>query len=224
MSFDDVLRQIVSRAAGPIGRVAPPLRRTPNTLGSSTPMPPPTPADLSTVAAAHGLPLPFPPAPSTYATPPAIPDMRPAPGTAGATVEGASDASATAAEVDSDGDGLSDADEIEISGTDPLTFDSDGDGVGDGDEVAAGTDPLAAGGSAGTDGGVAVGATVVTTDVVNLRTGASPQAEIVMELAAGTLLTVTGEPEQAEGLAWVPVATPDGALAGYVAADFLAQA
>ncbi len=46
MSFDDVLRQIVSRAAGPIDQVAPPLRRTPNTLGSSTPMPP-SAADLA---------------------------------------------------------------------------------------------------------------------------------------------------------------------------------
>ena len=41
---------------------------------------------------------------------------------------------------DSDGDGLTDDEEIE-AGTDPDNPDSDGDGVNDGDEVAAGTDP-----------------------------------------------------------------------------------
>jgi len=43
--------------------------------------------------------------------------------------------------VDSDGDGLSDSDEV-ARGTDPHNPDSDGDGVSDGAEVAAGTDPL----------------------------------------------------------------------------------
>lgn len=44
--------------------------------------------------------------------------------------------------LDSDDDGLSDEDEINIYGTDPTLFDTDSDGVGDGDEVAVGTDPL----------------------------------------------------------------------------------
>jgi len=43
--------------------------------------------------------------------------------------------------VDSDGDGLTDADE-DVLGTDPLDPDSDDDGLTDGDEVALGTDPL----------------------------------------------------------------------------------
>ncbi len=43
---------------------------------------------------------------------------------------------------DSDGDGLSDGDEINIYGTSPHSYDSDGDGVGDGDEIARGLDPL----------------------------------------------------------------------------------
>jgi hypothetical protein len=42
---------------------------------------------------------------------------------------------------DSDGDGLSDADEVEVYSTDPQNPDTDGDGVNDGDEVAQGTDP-----------------------------------------------------------------------------------
>jgi len=44
---------------------------------------------------------------------------------------------------DTDGDGLTDCDEINIHGTDPLNPDSDGDGLSDGDEINIhGTDPL----------------------------------------------------------------------------------
>lgn len=43
---------------------------------------------------------------------------------------------------DTDGDGLTDAQETGSIGTSPLAPDTDGDGVGDGAEVAAGTDPL----------------------------------------------------------------------------------
>jgi hypothetical protein len=43
---------------------------------------------------------------------------------------------------DTDGDGLSDGDEVLTHKTDPLTVDTDGGGVGDGNEVAAATDPL----------------------------------------------------------------------------------
>ncbi len=44
--------------------------------------------------------------------------------------------------VDSDGDGLSDDDEVNIYGTNPLAYDTDNDGIGDGVEVRMGTDPL----------------------------------------------------------------------------------
>jgi hypothetical protein len=44
--------------------------------------------------------------------------------------------------IDSDADGLSDADEISIYSTDPLNADTDGDGAADGLEVAYGSDPL----------------------------------------------------------------------------------
>ena len=43
---------------------------------------------------------------------------------------------------DTDGDGLSDGDEVNEYGTDPLLADTDGGGVDDGDELDAGTDPL----------------------------------------------------------------------------------
>jgi len=43
---------------------------------------------------------------------------------------------------DSDGDGLPDAYEILVFGTDPFNPDTDGDGVSDGQEVLMGTDPL----------------------------------------------------------------------------------
>jgi hypothetical protein len=51
---------------------------------------------------------------------------------------------APAAVVDTDEDGLTDDDEVNVYGTDPELFDTDGDGIGDGDEVDAGTDPLVA--------------------------------------------------------------------------------
>jgi hypothetical protein len=49
--------------------------------------------------------------------------------------------SSTAINVDSDGDGLTDVQEIMI-GTDPFNPDTDGDGFSDGVEVASGSDPL----------------------------------------------------------------------------------
>jgi hypothetical protein len=46
---------------------------------------------------------------------------------------------------DTDGDGISDGDEVSTYGTDPLQADSDGDGQNDAAELAAGTGPLANG-------------------------------------------------------------------------------
>jgi pimeloyl-ACP methyl ester carboxylesterase len=42
---------------------------------------------------------------------------------------------------DTDGDGISDGDEVNIYHTNPLMADTDGDGMSDGQEIAAGTDP-----------------------------------------------------------------------------------
>jgi hypothetical protein len=45
--------------------------------------------------------------------------------------------------IDTDGDGVADGDELTIYGTDPLSFDSDGDGLSDGEELYnTRTDPL----------------------------------------------------------------------------------
>lgn len=46
---------------------------------------------------------------------------------------------------DSDGDGLTDRDEVKVFGTDPVAADTDGDGFRDGEEVANGYDPKGAG-------------------------------------------------------------------------------
>ena len=43
---------------------------------------------------------------------------------------------------DTDGDGLNDGDEVNTHQTDPNDLDTDGDGFNDGDEVEDGTNPL----------------------------------------------------------------------------------
>ncbi|MCC6489217.1 MAG: SBBP repeat-containing protein, partial [Candidatus Hydrogenedentes bacterium] len=58
----------------------------------------------------------------------------------------------TGVDADSDGDGLSNFEEVETYGTDPLNPDSDGDDLSDGDEVNRyGTDPLVVDGRIGYD-------------------------------------------------------------------------
>jgi hypothetical protein len=54
---------------------------------------------------------------------------------------------------DDDNDTLSDTDEINIYGTNPLVFDTDEDGFNDGEEVAAGSDPLDSGSIPGSSSG-----------------------------------------------------------------------
>jgi hypothetical protein len=46
------------------------------------------------------------------------------------------------ADPDDNNDGLSDVDELDVYGTNPLRRDTDGDGLGDGDEITNGLNPL----------------------------------------------------------------------------------
>ncbi|HYI24578.1 MAG TPA: SH3 domain-containing protein [Thermomicrobiales bacterium] len=60
----------------------------------------------------------------------------------------------------------------------------------------------------------------VNTDNVNLRSEPSTSAEIVRVLASGTVVTITGENQDAEGYTWSPIALEDGTT-GWVVVDFL---
>lgn len=62
---------------------------------------------------------------------------------------------------------------------------------------------------------------VLTEDRVNLRTEPSSSAEVITELPIDTLLTVTGEPIEADGYTWYPVKVVDGGESGFVVADYL---
>jgi len=77
------------------------------------------------------------------------------------------------ATADSDGDGLFDADETGVYGTNPALYDTDGDGTGDGEEVYYGSDPRTAGGSTGTAGIDSDGDGLFDTDETNIY-GTSP--------------------------------------------------
>ncbi len=106
---------------------------------------------------------------------------------------------------------------VNVSGTAEEAGEAtDADASGLNDEQEASLDPGV--------NGATVGTTMITIDAVNLRATPSRQATIVAELAGGTELMVTDAAVPAEGLAWVPVATLDGLLVGYVAADLLALA
>ncbi len=76
---------------------------------------------------------------STPAPAPATPEATPAPATPAASPA----ASPAPVDIDSDGDGLVNSEEIAL-GTDPDNPDTDGDGLTDGEEVELGTDPLVA--------------------------------------------------------------------------------
>ena len=86
--------------------------------------------------------------------------------------------------------------------------------AGQADEAAAGQTPEAAGERAGD-----ASQTTVASDV-NLRASASTSAEIVRMLPAGEVVTITGEPQDADGFTWVPVRLADG-TEGWVVQDGL---
>lgn len=65
-----------------------------------------------------------------------------------------------------------------------------------------------------------VGATVKTTAVLNLRSGAGQTYPVVVTLWRGAPITVTGAPVSASGFTWYPVRTGYGTT-GWVAGEFL---
>src|SRR5215211_2980632 len=70
------------------------------------------------------------------------PVYEPAPVTEPAPEAVAAPVETTATVADTDGDGVSDGEELFANGTDSLIWDTDGDGVSDGEEATSGTDPL----------------------------------------------------------------------------------
>lgn len=96
---------------------------------------------------------------------------------------------------DTDGDGLSDGDEVNTYGTDPLKYDTDDDGISDGDEAAMGTDPLSPYTNGVADSEHTFTQTINADDVIleNINTAYNPY-ELSLEITAAgnahTSLTV----------------------------------
>jgi len=109
-----------------------------------------------------------------------------------------------AATTDGDGDALTDAQETDIYGTNPLVLDTDGDGVGDGAEVGVGTNPLIPEASAASaDPGVSDTATSNAAG-----SGAEPQTDPAVSDATDDAATSGGEPVTA------PAADPEAVPSG----------
>ena len=68
--------------------------------------------------------------------------------------------------------------------------------------------------------GFAVGESVVTDSVLNLRSGAGLSFAVIVVLWKGAPLTITGSPVSANGYTWYPVKTGYGTT-GWVAGEFL---
>ncbi len=105
------------------------------------------------------------------------------------------------------------ADEVEAAATPAAT---PGAGTGETTEDGTGAEQPA--------GEIVEGATVETIDEnVRLRDEPSTGGEILRALPAGTQLTVTGAPEEADDLVWYPVevADPDDPVSGWIAEDFI---
>jgi len=110
----------------------------PGNAPAPAPVPTPTGTDTTTPPPAVPVPTPAPVAPPVSPSPniptPTMPAVVPPPAV------GAPDLTK-----DTDGDGLSDFEEVNIYHTDPLKADTDGDGYSDGAEVKGGYNPLGAG-------------------------------------------------------------------------------
>jgi len=83
----------------------------------------------------------------------------------------------------------------------------------------------AAGATAGVEQAPAGSGTqaTVTGDTVNLRDAPSTSGNIVAELTKGQSVTITGDPQAADGYTWVPIRLADG-TEGWVVEEFLSPA
>ncbi len=63
----------------------------------------------------------------------------------------------------------------------------------------------------------------VNTDNVNMRSAPSTSAEVVQVLASGTVVTITGDTQDADGYTWAPIQLEDS-TAGWIVTDFLTSA
>jgi hypothetical protein len=106
---------------------------------------------------------------------------------------------------DSDGDGLSDYDEVNIYKTSPYLPDSDSDGISDKDEIAAGTDP-----------NCPTGKTCDTADTAVDSTSSSTVNSIAGDLITAGETTAIGEATTTTG-------TVASSSTGEVTPDFLRQ-
>lgn len=72
------------------------------------------------------------------------------------------------------------------------------------------------------EGTLETGTAVSTTeDLVRMRDAPSTDGEIVDEMPIGTGLTVTGPPEEGDGITWYPVENAESGDKGYVAQQFI---
>jgi sortase (surface protein transpeptidase) len=63
----------------------------------------------------------------------------------------------------------------------------------------------------------------VNTDGVNMRSEPTTAAEVVQVLSVGTVVTITGDTQDADGYTWAPIQLEDG-TPGWIVVDFLTPA
>lgn len=62
---------------------------------------------------------------------------------------------------------------------------------------------------------------VVSEAGVRVRDNPGTSTNVITSLDAGVTVTITGEAQEVDGIVWWPIATSDGAVIGWIAADFL---
>jgi quercetin dioxygenase-like cupin family protein len=71
-------------------------------------------------------------------------------------------------------------------------------------------------------GTIGPGATAVVSEAgVRVRDNPGTATNVITSLDAGVQVTITGPSQEVDGIVWWPIATTDGAVVGWIAADFL---